>query len=67
MNMSILKYVRSLHEAGNSLNGFIIDDIVMFDDDPKFIGIELQNLNCDTENQDYKSILEQIDRIYVQR
>ncbi|KAI8567741.1 hypothetical protein RHMOL_Rhmol02G0145100 [Rhododendron molle] len=62
--MSILKSVRSVHEVGNSLNGYIIDDIVMVDDDPKFIGIELQNLNCNTENQHYKSVLERIDRIY---
>lgn len=64
LNRSVLKVIKSLHEAGRSPNGFVVDDIVMVDNDPKFIGIELQDLNRNTLNQDYESVIRLIDRIY---
>lgn len=58
MNRSILKYLRSLHDKGTSLDGFVIENIVMVDDDtPKFFGIDLKRLDPDKEHWDYRLVL----------
>lgn len=66
MNRSIIKYLRSLHDEGTSLDGFDIENIVMVDDTPKFIGVDLKRLDTGKKGRDYRSVRQLIHRIYDQ-